>query len=118
MNIDAEEALGIRIKHYLRRRSGVSLVELARDIPGFAGDEMWVHHENKVAVWANMSKEAISAMTRLVASNDIEATPSSSMVYAFDGGVLDLPVAKSLTKKYAKPHWFPMVFAGARGSEA
>ncbi|WP_157997372.1 hypothetical protein [Rhizobium favelukesii] len=53
-------------------------------------------------------------MTQLVAANKIVATPTNALVYAFDGGMLDMPIAKSIKRKYAKAHWFPLVFAGNR----
>ncbi|WP_028746355.1 hypothetical protein [Rhizobium mesoamericanum] len=110
-----QSELETSIHRYLAKRSGVSLVELARDIPGFNGDEVWGNLDNKVAIWINMSKSAIAAMTSLIAADKIEATPTNALVYAFDGGMLDMPIAKTIKRKYAKAHWFPVVFAGVRG---
>lgn len=102
------------IDQYLGRRSGVSLVELSRDIPGFSANEMWGSSEQNIVIWVNMSPTAIAAMTQLITSAKIVATPTSALVYAFDGGALDLPIAKSIKRQYARPHWFPLVFAGNR----
>ena len=108
----AVETMAAEIHEYLRRRSGVSLVELSRDIEGFSGDDVWGSTENNILMWMGMSPTAIAAMTLLLRDEKIEGAPSNLMVYAFDGGVLDLPIAKSLTRKYAKPHWYPLAFAG------
>lgn len=103
-----------RIAKYLERRSGVTCVEMARDIPGFAGDGTWGHGEQNILLWADMSPAAIAAMGRLVAEERIVPTPTSWLVYNFDGGMLDMPIATDIKKRYAKPHWFPLVFAGNR----
>jgi hypothetical protein len=102
------------ISSYLHRRSGVSLVELSCDVDGFAGDQTWGSDETNVVVWTRMSPEAIAAMAKLIADQRIVATPSNVLVYAFDGGHLDLPIAKDVRKRYAKPRWMPLVFAGTR----
>lgn len=108
------DALASRISIYLRRRSGVSLCELARDIPGFTGEATWGKEDLNIILWADMSAAAIAAMNRLLKSEEIVPTPSSWLVYSFDGGVLDMPIAASYKKRYGKPHWFPLVFAGNR----
>ncbi len=106
--------LETRISKYLERRSGVTMVELARDIPGFAGDEMWGREDQNVVLWADMSPAAIAAMMNLIEAGRIVPTATNWLVYSFDGGVLDMPLADSISRKYSKPHWLPVVFAGNR----
>jgi hypothetical protein len=108
------DALESRISKYLSRRSGVSLCEMARDIPGFAGDATWGKEYLNIILWADMSAAAIAAMKRLLETDQIVPTPTTWLVYNFDGGVLNMPIAASYKKRYAKPHWFPLVFAGNR----
>lgn len=108
------DALASRISKYLGRRSGVSLCEMARDIPGFAGDSTWGKEDQNIVLWADMSASAIAAMNRLLKAEEIVPTPTSWLVYNFDGGVLNMPIATSHKKRYSKPHWFPLVFAGNR----
>ncbi len=108
------DKLAARISAYLSRRSGISLVELSRDIEGFAGEVVWGSNETNVIVWDRMSQDAIAAITGLIAEEKIVATPSNVLVYAFDGGVLDMPIATDVRRSYAKPRWLPLVFAGAR----
>lgn len=108
------DTLAAAISNYLRRRSGVSLVEMSRDIEGFAGEIIWGSNETNVIVWDRMSENAIAAMTKLIADETIIATPSNLLVYAYDGCVLDLPLATNIRKKYARPRWLPLVFAGGQ----
>jgi hypothetical protein len=40
-----------------------------------------------------------------------EPCPANALVYFFDGGALQLPIAKRTSQQgYKKPHWFPVVF--------
>lgn len=114
INENTTDAMADSISNYLRRRSGVSLVELSRDIDGFAGEIIWGSNETNVIVWDRMSENAIAAMTKLIADETIIATPSNLLVYAYDGCVLDLPLATNIRKKYARPRWLPLVFAGGQ----
>lgn len=117
-NQQTVDAMADSISTYLRRRSGISLVELSRDIEGFAGDVVWGSTETNVIVWDRMSQDAIAAITGLIAAEKIVATPSNLLVYAFDGCVIDLPLATNIRKKYARPRWLPLVFAGAQRAAA
>ena len=108
------DTLAAAISSYLHRRSGISLVELARDVEGFAGDVVWGSDETNIVIWDRVSQDAIAAMTKLIADETIIATPSNLLVYAYDGCVLDLPLATNIRKKYARPRWLPLVFAGGQ----
>lgn len=110
----AVDAMAAVIQEYLRRKSGVSIAELSRDVPGFNGEEVWGSSDTNVIMWLKMSPTAISAVTQLISVGKINATPANVLVYAYDGAVLEMPIATSLKRKYAKPHWFPLVFAGTR----
>jgi len=106
--------MAARITKYLRRRSGVSLVEMARDIPGFTGDVTWGSSETNIVLWADMSKSAIAAMKTLLDAGRIVPTPTNWLVYNFDGGMLDMPIAEDIEARYSEPHWLPVVFASNR----
>ncbi len=106
--------LETRIGKYLERRSGVTLVELSRDIPGFTGDATWGREDQNVVLWGDMSQAAIAAMKNLLEAGRIVPTATNWLVYSFDGGVLDMPVADSISRKYSKPRLLPVVFAGNR----
>ncbi|CAN7202653.1 hypothetical protein LJR030_000526 [Rhizobium sp. LjRoot30] len=100
-----------RIAAYLRMRSGVTVIELMRDIPGFTGDKTWVFADQNIVIWPYVSEAAILAMTSLIASDKVKPTPTSWLVYNFDGQILDMPTATRI-KRYNEPHWLPIVFAG------
>lgn len=106
-----ENDLKQSIAAYLRHRSGVSLIEMCRDIDGFAGEKTWVIPGANLTVWSGMSDQAIAAMMSMIVDEEVAPTVSNLLVYAFDGGYLDLPVAKSL-KSYKTKRWIPLVFAG------
>jgi len=105
-------ALKTRIAKYLDRRSGVSFAEMARDIPGFAGDVTWGREDQGIILWAGISSAAIAALQRLLDEGRIVPTPTTWLVYNFDGAVLDMPIADSIRRTYKRPHWLPVVFAG------
>lgn len=91
----------------------VTFAEL-RDFEGFAGDMTMTAGVN-VILWQNMSNEAIHAVKALMSEGKIiMIPPSSTLVYAIDGCVLNLPLAaytKGKPKEYKKPRWLPMLLA-------
>lgn len=100
------------IAEYLKHRSGVSLVEMCRDIDGFAGDKTWIISHANLVVWTGISDPAVEAMMSMIVSEEITPTVSNFLVYAYDGGYLDFPIATRL-KSYKTKRWIPLVFAGA-----
>ena len=105
------EAMEARIAQYLRTRSGVTLVELARDIPGFFGDLVWGYDDKNIVIWQGMSRQAIATMQTLLAAGEITTSSTSWLVYNFEGQILCLPIAKR-PARYKTPHWLPVVFSG------
>ena len=99
------------IAAYLRHRSGISLIEMCRDIVGFAGDKTWIIADANLVVWPGMSDEAVEAMMAMIVTEEITPTVTTPFVYLYDGGMVDMPVAKSL-KQYKTKRWIPLVFAG------
>lgn len=100
-----------QIISYLRRRSGISLIEMCRDIIGFSGDVDWFLVEKNLMIWTGISREACVAMTELIIDGEIEPTITTPLVYLYDGEMLSLPVGNRMAS-YKKPTWVPMVFAG------
>lgn len=72
---------------------------------------MWGRGDLNIVLWADMSKPAIRAMGKLIAEDRVTPTPTNWLVYNFDGGVLDMPIAETITQRYDVPHWLPVVFA-------
>lgn len=61
-------------------------------------------------MWAGVSEKFIEAFFCL--RKRIEPQPSSFLIYAMDGKVLRMPIAKrpKRGKDYKKPHWMPLTF--------
>lgn len=73
--------------------------DLAMFLPG---------HEN-IILWAGMSQPFFDAIAQALSTHLIETRPTQVMVYMADGGMLNMPVAKSL-RQYKEPHWLPVAF--------
>ena len=96
----------------------VTFAEL-RWIPGFSGDQTACIAPN-VVIWTEISSEAIAAINELIADGRIIMQPYGSgwqglMTYAFDRGVLSLPLAKRV-RPYKRPRWLPVYIAEAQWS--
>ncbi len=110
-NCTSENNIRSSIAAYLRNRSGISLIEMCRDVDGFAGDKTWAIVDANLVVWPGMSVEAVEAMMAMILAEEIIPTVTTPFVYLYDGGMLDMPVAKRL-KYYKTKRWIPLVFAG------
>ena len=86
---------------------GISFAEFG-GIDGFTGDYCWGHAEYNVRYWCGLSREAADAFAELLSEGLIELRPTSVLVYAIDGQILNMPIAKGM-KRYKKPRWLPLV---------
>ena len=102
--IDLKEAIKRRV-----RLGGVSFVELARDIPSAFGGNVVLGGFETLVVWTGLSKDGAEAVLSLVQTGEIHMTPTSMLVYAIDGRLLNLPIAKRV-QSYKRLHWLPVVF--------
>lgn len=92
----------------VNERDHVSFAELANDLPAFKdGDLMWELLDNLI-VWVGMTKAATDAIDELRSVPWVFFQPSSVLVYAIDGGLLKMPIAKRMTA-YKSPRWLPTV---------
>ncbi|HEY1445663.1 MAG TPA: hypothetical protein VGF51_12255 [Acidimicrobiales bacterium] len=99
---------------YVRRRDHCSFVEILgcleeQGVPtqGTLSMELGPN----VLLWAGLSEEAYDILDDPRCRAAIVPVGASVLVYAFDGGILDLPIAKRPPKSgYKKPHWLPVVF--------
>jgi len=70
--------------------------------------------KNNVITLYEINQEAINAISRLASDQVIKITDSGEtawLCHTYDGAsVLDLPIAKDLTREYKKPRWMPTVF--------
>jgi hypothetical protein len=89
---------------------GVSFAQLQR-IEGFNGDRVLACPDNlNIELWGEVSREAEEILQRVLDEGDYALVSTHPLTYLIDGVTPSLPIAKSLTRAYAKPHWYPMVF--------
>ena len=88
----------------------VSFAELSRKIPGFSGGKQdFGIHDKNIFFWVGMTPEACSAISELLRDGLIKMKPCQPIIYAFDGELLQMPVARQL-RSYKEPRWQPVVF--------
>ena len=98
------------ILDFVRSAGGRSCIELCDQVEGFRGDYDWIIGTNTI-IWSGVSEDAIKAMNELLNEKEVVGSGASLLVYLVDGGMLKLPLAKSLKTKYKKPHWIPLTFS-------
>lgn len=103
------EEMGKRIVEFVAGRGSTSFPEIIAAIGSEAvGDQEW-HIAPNTILWVNMSPRFIDAFQ--LVKPMVWPTPSSPLVYAMDGAMLDPPVAKRISRGgYKTPHWMPVVF--------
>ena len=98
-----------KIKEFVHRMNNVSFAELTRQIPDSAGQRIMFTQNDSLVIWEGVSHEFAEAVEQLLAEGAIVLKPCSPMVYVADRLTLGgLPVADRV-RKYAEPHWLPVV---------
>jgi hypothetical protein len=98
-----------KIHQFIKTRGGgVTYVELS-NIEGFKGDYQIGDEEHNIWFWHSVSLEAAKAINKLVLEGKIVRKESMLLVYAYEGQILNMPIAKKV-RTYKKPHWLPIVF--------
>ena len=104
------EPLKEKIQKFVETRPYISFVQLERHIgkERFSGDKLLaLPHNPMVVLWANVSEEAIRAITELAAERKIFFHPTPVETYHSDGKVLNFPLAKKCIS-YKTYKWFPV----------
>jgi hypothetical protein len=102
-----------QIKDFIYRKDNVSFAELAREIPKSAGERTMFTDNDSPIIWAGVSQEFEEAVGDLLREGAIVLKTTSFMTYAADRQTLRrYPIAKRI-RKYAKPHWLPIVLCPA-----
>ncbi len=98
-----------RILDLIAMRNDTTFAEIFNVIGEEAkGDLIWEISPNTV-LWTGMSQALLDAFK--IMHDKIIPHPTDFLVYLYDGGALDLPVAKTISRTgYKKPHWLPVVF--------
>jgi len=90
---------------------GVSFVELEK-INNFCGDcGVFLGSNSNLLLWNKVSQDASDAIKELLEENLIITKVVNPIIYAVDGKVLSLPLAKRISNKKSKNlKWLPVVF--------
>jgi len=99
------------ILEYIINNPGSSFVNLEECIRGFAGDKCWLKGPGEVVLWDGISDVAASTMEELIRTGELVAEECGTFPYLVDGKMLGMPIAKSLTHVYKRPHWLPLTFS-------
>lgn len=108
----SKEAEKVILDTIRQRKGSVSMVELQRALrdAGIPADgDRTVEPLENMVLWVSMSTEFAAAVVSLLNSKKIKPRVTSVLVYAFDGMLLSLPLARR-RMKYKTPHWVPVVF--------
>jgi len=92
------------------QRDHVSFVELKENFPELFGGEIAICLPNypNLIVWQGFTKEGADLILRLVNEKKLFLLPSSPLIYAIDGALIKMPLARGI-RNYKNPHWIPMV---------
>jgi hypothetical protein len=106
------DVLADAIEDFVARRRNVTFVELQNWLgPQSCGDRtMTDSRDANLIYWQGMAKPVVDALNLLIRKNRIEFKTSGPLVYLFDGGGIQLPIAKRPPRAgYAHPRWRPVV---------
>lgn len=93
-----------------KSQPGMSFVELISAIPEMSGGEYAVGLGPTILYWTGMSDTARKAFGAAFRQHLIHVRPCTPLIYAIDGGMLSLPLAKNshIKKPPKKLHWLPV----------
>ena len=106
------EVLAEEIEDYVRRMRNVTLVEFERWLgPQYSGTSRLVDSRDpNLVYWKGLAEPVIDALNLLIHERRIEIKSTDLLIYIFDGGALQLPIAKRPPRAgYKYPHWLPVV---------
>ncbi len=98
---------------YVNAQGSVTFVELQNYLSPYIevrGEAELSLPNLNLVLWAGVSDEFANFVQELWGDPDLVADGCSPMEYLWDGGALNLPIAKRPPKQgYKEPHWAPMV---------
>jgi hypothetical protein len=103
------------VVEFVRAMDFVTFVELQRKfaehIPTRGDHAFCLESDENLILWTGLSNEFIELLSKAMAAKRIFPHPASVLVYAVDGSMLTLPVAKRPPASgYKELHWFPVCF--------
>ena len=110
-----KNGLANRLLNLVRERGGsVSFADLTLNVDGFKSDdpersfELSYPHWKNIVIWYGLSEAGSNAVAELLREFKIIIRPVALFIYAIDGMIPGMPVAKR-PRVYQKTHWLPMV---------
>lgn len=108
---------------YIDRTGHVSFPELQRFAETALGMDARGDYCLEIApnliLWTGVSDAFVDLVHGIQATRKVDLNSTSLLVYAADGGILNLPLAKRPPKRgYKDPHWAPVVFHMKPGHRA
>jgi len=111
VGVERRDGMRDKILRFVAERGGaVTFVELERFLGADSQGDQVLASEDSAAVllWSGMSAGFRAAIVELIGEELIAMHETRSLVYAIDGGGLDLPVARG-RYRYVHPRWRPVV---------
>ena len=65
---------------------------------------------SNTVLWEGLNESLADALIGLVKTGRMNCRPTSPLVYAVDGAVLKLPIARRPGYRYRRPHWLPVLY--------
>jgi hypothetical protein len=90
------------------RGGSVSFVEIEGAFADAQGDHEIILDDRNIVLWQGVSYQLADAVRDAIKMGLVELSPTNPLVYAIDGKLLRLPIAKS-TRNYKSPRWLPVV---------
>ncbi|NOR62325.1 MAG: hypothetical protein GQ535_07530 [Rhodobacteraceae bacterium] len=92
----------------VREKGHVSFVEVARAFPDEEGDiSLVMNGYQNIVYWWGLSSNVATAIENLRAAKKLFFVPSTPLLYAIDGVMSKMKIAKSL-RQYKEPRWYPI----------
>lgn len=100
------------IRDYVNRHDHVSFAELKNHLGGYDtdGTHALALGTTNVLLWADCSREFISAVVELMDTGDIHPQACNPLVYLCDGMSLNLPIVRRRPPAggFRDEHWLPV----------
>ncbi len=106
------EVLADAIEGLVLRRRNLTFVELQHWLgPQSCGDSRLADSRDpNLVYWQGLAEPVVDALNLLIRERRIEIKSTDLLIYLFDGGALQLPIAKRPPRAgYVRPRWRPVV---------
>lgn len=114
MTPDELKGAADRVAKYVQKNDYVTFLQIGRlldEAKVSTKGDLGLEIAPNVILWSGVSQDFLDVVNDLLRRKVIHWQGASESAYIFDGGFLELPIAKSVPSEgYAKPHWLPVSF--------